>query len=296
MTNAVELRGIGRKYGRNWGLQDCTLSIPAGSIAALVGPNGAGKSTLLNLLIGLISPTTGTMSILGRDIAGSGVRQDVSYLAQDHPLYKSFTVAEMLRVGRVLNARWDQNLATGRLAELNIPLDRRVGKLSGGQRAQVALAIALATRPKLLLLDEPIAALDPLARKDFMGLVMEEVAVNNTTVVVSSHIVAELERFCDYLIVIRDGRLQLADHVDEVITTHHRLIGPTNTADLVSSAVTVLARDDSQMRTTLFAHSAQNISFPDWTSENPTLEDVVMKHLERPTRPSRKGTPLEVTT
>lgn len=293
MTNAVELRGIGRKYGRNWGLQDCTLSIPAGSIAALVGPNGAGKSTLLNLLIGLISPTTGTMSILGRDIAGSGVRQDVSYLAQDHPLYKSFTVAEMLRVGRVLNARWDQNLATGRLAELNIPLDRRVGKLSGGQRAQVALAIALATRPKLLLLDEPIAALDPLARKDFMGLVMEEVAVNNTTVVVSSHIVAELERFCDYLIVIRDGRLQLADHVDEVITTHHRLIGPTNTADLVSSAVTVLARADSEKQTTLFARTPHNIDFPEWSAEPLTVEDVVMKYLENS---AIRGRELEMAT
>src|SRR6516225_10637234 len=192
---ALETTNLSKRYGhKNWALQNATLHLPAGRVAALVGPNGAGKSTLLHLAVGLLNPSGGSVRVCGFD----PVRQPeevlprIGFVAQDHPLYKSFSVADMLTFGRQLNPRWDNALALQRLHQLGIPLNRAVGKLSGGQQAQVALALALAKRPNLLLLDEPVASLDPLARREFLNAVMEATAEGGPTVLLSSHIIADL--------------------------------------------------------------------------------------------------------
>src|SRR3954451_24268656 len=203
---AIRTEGLGKRYGSTWALRDCTLEIPTGSVTALVGPNGAGKTTLLQLAIGLAKPTCGTVAVLG----GSPRREPatvlprVGFVAQDHPLHAAFTVSEMLKVGRRLNPTWADDAAAARIERLGIPLDRKVGKLSGGQQAQVALTLALAKQPELLLLDEPVASLDPLARREFLNAVLEAVVETQMTVVISSHIVSELERVCDHLIALVD--------------------------------------------------------------------------------------------
>ena len=203
MSAALEASGLGKRYRRTWALRDCNLTVPRGRIAALVGPNGAGKTTLLHLAVGLLAPTTGSIRVLDQPPGGPGLLAQVGFVAQDTPLYRDFSVAEHLTMGTKLNPRFDRALARGRLERLGIPLDRRVATLSGGQRAQVALALALAKGRELLLLDEPLAALDPLARREFLQALMGAVAEQDLTVVLSSHLLADLERVCDYLIVRR---------------------------------------------------------------------------------------------
>src|SRR5437764_6901372 len=199
MDLVLETDQLGKRYGNTWALRDCSLHLPAGRIAALVGPNGAGKTTLLHLAVGLLRPDAGEVRVFGRD--PRSVLPDIGFVAQDTPLYRDFTAAELITMGSKLNRRrWDAALARERLARLGIPPDKPVGKLSGGQRAQVALALALAKRPRLLLLDEPIASLDPLARREFLQSLMGSVAETGTTVLLSSHLLADLERVCDYLI------------------------------------------------------------------------------------------------
>jgi ABC-2 type transport system ATP-binding protein len=202
VTAALQASGLGKRYRRTWALRDCNLTVPRGRIAALVGPNGAGKTTLLHLAVGLLAPTTGTIRVLDQPAGDPGLPAQVGFVAQDTPLYRDFTAAEHLTMGVKLNRRFDQTQARDRLERLGIQLDRRVGTLSGGQRAQVALALALAKRPQLLLLDEPLASLDPLARREFLQTLMGAVAEHGVTVVLSSHLLADLERVCDYLIVL----------------------------------------------------------------------------------------------
>ena len=200
--NVIEASGLGKRYGSTWALRECTLAIPAGHVAALVGPNGAGKTTLLNLAVGLAAPTAGIVTVLGGRPAGSPAALDgIAFVAQDTPLYKNLSAADMLHLTRNLNRRFDQGYAQARLGELGIPLKRKAGKLSGGQQAQLALTLALARRPRLLVLDEPMAMLDPLARHDFMATVMTAIADDGVSVVLSSHVLAELERVADYLIL-----------------------------------------------------------------------------------------------
>ena len=219
--NVIECAGLGKRYRRSWALRDCTLEIPAGHVVALVGPNGAGKTTLLNLAVGLATPTTGAVTVLGGAPAGSPDALDgIAFVAQDAPLYKNLPVADMLHVARNLNRRWDQPRADQRLAGLGIPVDKKVGQLSGGQKAQLALTIALARRPDLLVLDEPLAALDPLARHDFMDSVLAAVAADGICVVLSSHVVAELERMADYLIVLSRGKVQGSGKVEDLVAAH----------------------------------------------------------------------------
>jgi ABC-2 type transport system ATP-binding protein len=219
--NIIESAGLGKRYRRTWALRDCTLGIPAGRVVALVGPNGAGKTTLLNMAVGLAVPTSGVVTVLGGTPAGSPDALDrIAFVAQDAPLYKNLPVADMLHVARNLNRRWDQRRAEVRLAELGIPLNKKVGQLSGGQKAQLALTVALARRPDLLVLDEPLASLDPLARHDFIESVMETVAAEGVSVVLSSHVVAELERMADYLIVLSFGKVQVAGEVDDLVAEH----------------------------------------------------------------------------
>jgi ABC-2 type transport system ATP-binding protein len=227
---AVSTSRLGRRYGKLWALRECSLRLDAGSVTALVGPNGAGKSTLLNVIAGLIEPSEGEVRVLGEH-PSDHVRARVAFTAQGHPLYRSLTVAEMLRAGRVLNDDWDEAGARARLSQLDIPLDRRVGKLSGGQQAQVSLTLALAKRPKLLLLDEPIAALDPIARQGFMQTVMAEAAGGEVTIVLSSHVITDLERVCDYIIVIDHGRVRVAGAVDDLLAEHTVLSGPADHAE-----------------------------------------------------------------
>ena len=221
--NVVEANGLGRRYGRTWALRECTLEIPAGRVAALVGPNGAGKSTLLNLTVGLTGPSAGAVTVLGGRAAGSPAALDgIAFVAQDTPLYKTLSVADMIYLTRSLNRRFDQRYAQARLDELAIPLKRKAGKLSGGQQAQLALTLALARRQWLLVLDEPVAALDPVARHDFMATVLASAAADGVSVLLSSHVLTELERVADYLILLARGQVRLAGEVDDLLAAHGR--------------------------------------------------------------------------
>jgi ABC-2 type transport system ATP-binding protein len=217
--NVIETSGLGKRYGRTWALRECTLAIPAGHVAALIGPNGAGKTTLLNLAVGLAAPSAGGLTVLGGWLPGSPAALDgIAFVAQDAPLYKNLSAADMLHLTRNLTRGFDQPYAETRLGELGIPLKRRAGKLSGGQQAQLALTLALARRPRLLVLDEPVAMLDPIARHDFMTTVMTAAAADGVSVLLSSHVLAELERVADYLILLSRGQVQLAGEVKDLLT------------------------------------------------------------------------------
>jgi ABC-2 type transport system ATP-binding protein len=219
--NVVEASGLGKRYGGTWALRECRLQIPAGRVAALVGPNGAGKSTLLNLAVGLAAPSAGEVTVLGGRRAGSPAALDgIAFVAQDTPLYRSLSVADMLYVTRNLNRRFDQPYAKARLAELGIPLKQKAGKLSGGQQAQLALTLALGRRPRLLVLDEPVAMLDPVARHDFMATVLAAAAADGVSVLLSSHVLTELERVASYLILLARGQVRLAGEVGDLLATH----------------------------------------------------------------------------
>jgi len=221
--NVVEASGLGKRYGRTWALRACTLEIPAGRVAALVGPNGAGKSTLLNLAVGLTGPSAGAVTVLGGRAAGSSAALDrIAFVAQDTPLYKTLPVTDMIYLTRRLNRRFDQRYARARLDELGIPLNRKAGKLSGGQQAQLALTLALARRPRLLVLDEPVAMLDPVARHDFMATVLAAASADGVSVLLSSHVLTELERVADYLILLARGQVRLAGQVDDLLAAHGR--------------------------------------------------------------------------
>ncbi len=217
--NVVEASGLGKRYGGTWALRECTLEIPAGRVAALVGPNGAGKTTLLNLAVGLSAPSAGAVTVLGGRPAGSPAALDgIAFVAQDTPLYKNLSVADMIYVTRSLNRRFDQPYARARLDELGIPPKRKAGKLSGGQQAQ--LALTLARRPRLLVLDEPVAMLDPVARHDFMATVLAAASASGVSVLLSSHVLTELERVANYLILLSRGQVRLAGEVDDLLATH----------------------------------------------------------------------------
>src|SRR3984885_7674279 len=219
--NVIETSGLGKRYRRKWALRDCTLTIPGGHIVALVGPNGSGKNTMLTLSVGLARPTEGAVTVLDGLPAGSPDALDrIAFVAQDAPLYKNLPVGDMLHVAANLNTRWDQGYATDRLERLAIPPRQRVGELSGGQKAQLALTVALARRPGLLVLDEPLAALDPVARDDFMTSVVEAAREDDISVVLSSHVLAELERVATYLIVLARGQVQVAGSVKDLLASH----------------------------------------------------------------------------
>jgi ABC-2 type transport system ATP-binding protein len=281
MSNPLETTQLSKRYGRTWALRDCTLTLPTGHVAALVGPNGAGKTTLLHLAAGLLEPTSGSVRVFDQ----SPLRQPketlprLGFLAQDHPLYLSFTVADLLTFGRKLNPRWDDTLARARIDKLGIPLNRRSGKLSGGQQAQVALVLALAKRPNLLLLDEPLASLDPLARRDFLRTLMDAVAESGMTVLLSSHIIGDLERVCDYLIILSAARVQLAGDIQEIVQTHKRLVGPSQDEAAVASVHTVMEASHTARQTTLLVRTHGPILDPSWEVQEASLEDIVLAYL-----------------
>ena len=283
--NVIETSGLGKRYRRTWALKDAALAIPAGYVVALVGPNGAGKTTLLHMSVGLTRPTTGRVTVLDSLPAGSLAALDqIAFVAQDAPLYKNLSTADMLHLTRNLNHRWDQQRAKTRLKELSIPLDRRVGKLSGGQQAQLALTLALARRPRLLVLDEPLASLDPLARHDFMASLMAAVAEDGLSVVLSSHVIADLERVADYLIVLSRGQVQVAGEVEQLLACHSTLTGPAAAADDVAKRLAlVYARRAGTVAHLLVRNkTAAEPAPPGWEAHQVGLEELVLAYLREP--------------
>ena len=280
---AIDASGAGRRYGRFWALRECTLSLPPGSITALVGPNGAGKTTLLSLLAGLLPVSEGRLTVLGqRPAARPEFLARVGFLAQDCPLYKHYTVADMLHFGRAMNPRWDDAIARERVAAAGVPPGRRAGKLSGGQRAQVGLALAVAKRPELLLLDEPLAALDPLARRDFLKSLMASTAATGTTVVLSSHLIGDLARVCDQLVVVRAGRLVLAGELDALLTVHHWVAGPRERTSRLSRAAQVISHTHHDRHSRLLVRSEQPLLDPELSVRAVDIEDLVLAYLDEP--------------
>ena len=280
-TVALETTGLGKRFGRHWALSDCSFALPAGRIAALVGPNGAGKTTLLQLAVGLLRPTTGEARVFGHAPLSEPLATlpRVGFVAQDHPLYRSFSVADLLTMGRKLNPRWDQPAAVARLSKLGIPLEKRVGKLSGGQQAQVALALALSKRPDLLLLDEPLASLDPLARREFLRTLLDATMEYGLTVLLSSHIISDLERVCDYLIILSAARVQLAGDIDETLRAHRRLVGPRADPAAIASLHHVIDASHTERQTTLLVRLNGQVFDPAWQQESVSLEDITLAYL-----------------
>jgi len=282
MTAVIEAGGLGKRYRRLWALSDCTLSVPAGHVVGLVGPNGAGKTTLLGLATGMLAPTTGTIEVLGgRPAAGPGQLARVGYLAQDAPVYAGLSVAAHLRLGAHLNPDWDAELARGRIDRLDLDLRQKAGTLSGGQRAQLALTLAVAKRPELLILDEPVASLDPLARREFLQDLMEATAEQGLSVVLSSHLVGDLERVCDYLIVLVGSRVRLAGPVEELLARHHLLSGPRRDPGSLPDGMQVISASHTDVQSTLLVRTSGPILDPAWTVSEVTLEDLVLAYMSQ---------------
>jgi ABC-2 type transport system ATP-binding protein len=281
--NVVEASGLGKRYGGTWALRECTLAVPAGHVAALVGPNGAGKTTLLNLAVGLAEPSAGRVTVLGGRPAGSPAALDgIAFVAQNTPLYKNLSAADMLHLTRNLNRRFDQHYAETRLAELGIPLKRKAGNLSGGQQAQLALTLALARRPRLLVLDEPVAMLDPIARHDFMATVLAATIDDGVSVLLSSHVLAELERVADYLILLSQGQVQVAGGVEELLASHLMLTGPTSEADRYSERPVVHVRRGAAQAHLLVRATADDPVPPGWEAHPVGLEELALAYLREP--------------
>jgi ABC-2 type transport system ATP-binding protein len=306
--NVVEASGLGKRYGGTWALRECTLAVPAGHVAALAGPNGAGKTTLLNLAVGLAAPSAGAVTVLGGRAPGSpGALDGIAFVAQDTPLYKNLPAADMLHLTASLNRRFDQPYAQARLAELGIPLNRRAGKLSGGQQAQLALTLALARRPRLLVLDEPVAMLDPVARHDFMATVLTAAAGDGVSVLLSSHVLAELERVADYLILLSRGRVQVAGEVEDLLASHRVLTGPAAEADRYSERPVVHVRRAQAQAHLLVRAGAADPVPPGWEAHPVGLEELALAYLREPgaaalpgpargrARPRDTGAPSQVT-
>lgn len=282
MTPAIQATGLGRRYGRRWALSDCTLTIPAGHVVGLVGPNGAGKSTLLQLAVGLLAPSAGAIEVLGHRPAESPAQLGrLGFVAQDTPVYSSFSIQDHLRLGAWLNPSFDAAMAKRRIERLGLDRRQRAGRLSGGQRAQLALTLAIAKRPELLFLDEPVASLDPLARREFLQSLMEVVAEEGTTIVHSSHLVADLERVCDYLVVLAGSRVQIAGPIETLLATHRRLSGPRRDPRALPAGQEVVTVSQTARQSTLVVRTDEPILDPTWTVERLDLEDLALAYMAR---------------
>jgi ABC-2 type transport system ATP-binding protein len=280
MSTVLRARGLGKRYRRRWALRDCTLEIPAGRVTGLVGPNGAGKTTLLGLATGMLAPSAGEIEVCGGTPAADAAQlANVGYVAQDTPVYPGLTVAEHLRLGARTNPRWDDALAQRRVRQLRLDPRQRAGRLSGGQRAQLALTLGLAKRPELLVLDEPVASLDPLARREFLQALMEAVAEDQFSVVLSSHVVSDLERVCDYVVVLVDSQVRVAGDVEELVATHHRLVGPRRDPGGLPSDQHVVAASHTDRQTTVVVRTASQILDPAWSVSRLGLEDLVLAYM-----------------
>jgi ABC-2 type transport system ATP-binding protein len=282
MNAVIAASGLGKAYRRTWALRDCTLAIPEGHVVGLVGPNGAGKTTLLRLATGMLTPTRGTITVLGeRPAAGPAQLARVGFVAQDTAVYARMTVADHLRLGAWLNPGWDDDLARQRIGQLALNPKQRAGSLSGGQRAQLALTLAMAKRPELLLLDEPVAALDPLARREFLQGLMEAVAEQRLSVVLSSHLVADLERVCDYVVVLVASRVRVAGEVSALLASHHRLSGPRRDPGTLPAGQEVITESHTDKQTSLLVRTDGPVLDPAWTVKPVSLEDLVLAYMSR---------------
>jgi ABC-2 type transport system ATP-binding protein len=282
---AVSAAALGKRFKNKWALADCAFDIPEGKICGLVGSNGAGKTTLLRLITGLAKPSSGTVAVFGQ--APADTREflhDVGFLAQDVPLYKRWNSEDHLALGAHLNPRWDDGLTRDRIRSLGIPLDQRVGTLSGGQRAQVALAMALGKGPRLLLLDEPVAALDPLARRDFLAVLAEAVAEGDLTVILSSHLVGDLERICDHLVLLDTGRLALAADLEDVLASHRLLTAPRRNTFALERDHTVLRLERTQRQVSAWVRLDAPLHDPGWEVRELGLEDIALAYMGRSRR------------
>jgi ABC-2 type transport system ATP-binding protein len=283
MTTVIETNGLGKQYGRKWALRDCTLTIPEGKVVGLVGPNGAGKTTLLQLAMGLLAPSAGVVTVLGgRPDDGPAQLGKVGFVAQDTPTYAGLSIAKHLRMGAYLNANWDRDLAEGRIDQLGLDPRQKAGSLSGGQRAQLALTLAVAKRPELLLLDEPVASLDPLARREFLQGLMEIVAKHGVSVVLSSHLIADLERVCDYLVILVASHVRLAGEVTDLLAAHHRLSGPRRDPRSLPANQEIIEESHTDKQSTFLVRTSEPILDPAWNVKPITLDDLVLAYLSNP--------------
>ncbi|MFE6894175.1 ABC transporter ATP-binding protein [Streptomyces sp. NPDC057694] len=273
--SAIEAHGLGKRYRRGWALRDVSFRLPAGRVCGLVGPNGAGKSTLMGLATHMIRPTDGALRVFGAAPGSAEAVPRTAFLTQDKPLFRRFTVAETLRLGRELNPRWDQEVAEGIVAAGRVPMTARIGTLSGGQRTRVAFALAFGKRPDLLILDEPMSDLDPLVRRELMAVLRAEADRNGTTVLISSHMLAELEHVCDFLLVIAHGSLRLAGGVDELRAAHALLDAP--------GPHTVIDERRGEYRPGALVRLAAHAG-PSTTT--PTLEQLLLAYLSSPDAPA----------
>jgi ABC-2 type transport system ATP-binding protein len=277
---AIQTRGLSKHYRRVTALSEVTITVPEGRISALIGPNGAGKTTLLRLLVGLARPTGGDVAVLGTPPSQTpGFLADIGFLAQEIPLYRRFSAEDHIRIGGHLNPRWDAASVRQRLQSLSIPLDQRVGTLSGGQRAQLALSLTLAKRPRLLLLDEPVAALDPLARRQFLALLAEAVASGELTVVLSSHLLADMERVCDHLILLAASQVQLSGDIDTLLAEHQVLVGPRKDTTAIERDHTLVQAVRTPRQTTLLIRRNGPLIDPAFEASDVGLEELVLGYM-----------------
>jgi len=295
MSVVLESRALSKRYGRRQALTDCTLSIPAGRVAGLVGPNGAGKTTLLHLAVGLLAPTSGTIEVLGAPPPASPEQlARVGFVAQDTPTYAGLTVADHLKLGARMNPGWDAGLAQRRIASVALDPSQRAGKLSGGQRAQLALTLAIAKRPEYLILDEPVASLDPLARREFLQGLMEATAEHEVSVLISSHLVADLERVCDYLIVLTESRVQLTGDVDDLLASHRLVTGPRCDMAALPAEWHVISASHTDRQSTLLISTADPVSDTTWTVDQVSMEDLVLAYMSKAASTPGRNRTLEV--
>jgi ABC-2 type transport system ATP-binding protein len=291
MNAVLQAHALGKKYGQRQALADCTLEVPPGHVVGLVGPNGAGKTTLLKIACGMLAPTSGRIEVLSEQpAAGPAQLARVGYVAQDTPTYASLSVADHLKLGAKLNPRWDAKVARARIEQLDLELKQKAGKLSGGQRAQLALTVAVAKRPELLILDEPVASLDPLARRDFLRHLMESVAENDTSVILSSHLVSDLERVCDYLIVLVASRVRLAGETEYLLAQHYRIVCSRRQDTDLPPELDVIWSEHTGRQSTFIVRSQTGLPAGNWSAEHLDLEDLVLTYMERAADPGRTTT------
>ncbi|MEW2356909.1 ABC transporter ATP-binding protein [Spirillospora sp. NPDC029432] len=290
MNAVLRTHGLGKKYGKRWALRDCTLDIPAGHVVGLVGPNGAGKTTLLTLAAGQMAPSAGGVTVLGEALTGRPAQlARIGFVAQDTPTYAGLSIADHLKLGARLNPAWDAALARERIERLGLDPSRKAGRLSGGQRAQLALTLGIAKRPELLILDEPVASLDPLARREFMQSLMEAAAEQEFSVLLSSHLVSDLERTCDHLIVLVDAQVRVAGDVEDLLAAHHRLTGPRRDPGRLPADQHVVSASHTDRQSTFIVRTSAPIHDPSWSVSQVSLEDLVLAYMDTSAGDRRNG-------
>jgi ABC-2 type transport system ATP-binding protein len=285
MSALLETRDVSKRFGKREALSNCTVTIPSGKVVGLVGPNGAGKSTLLNLAVGLSRPSSGSIEVFGETPSDRPAQLGrLGFVAQDHPICSNLTVGEHLKLGAKLNPHWDAQLAYARINKLGLDERQRADRLSGGQRAQLSLTFALAKRPEALIFDEPVASLDPLARREFLETMMETVAESGVSAILSSHLVSDVERVCDFLVILVASRVVLVGDVDEIVMSHHRLVGPASDGEPRLDNQEIIKSYRTGRLDELIVRSLGPVLDPALIIESLNLEDIVLAYMSRDQR------------